>query len=100
MSLKDIAERRRGMTCLELLAASAISSMLMASLLSVTGMVGREQRRPSASATLDAPVQVEDLLRWDITQASFVSYSPGRLACARTAVWTGRRWGRRIGRWR
>jgi hypothetical protein len=68
------------MTCLELLAASAISSMLMVSLLTVMGAVSAEQRRPQARSLLDAPVQFEDLLRSDLTQARFLRYSHDRLS--------------------
>jgi len=58
----------------ELLAASAISSMLMVGLLTVMGAVSLDQGQARATATRQAPVSFEELLRNDLVQARFVSY--------------------------
>jgi len=65
---------RRGFTLVELLAATALSAVLMLAVLQVIGSLGRS-RAPRAGQAMPADADLVELLRHDLAQSTEIRYA-------------------------
>lgn len=71
---------RRAFTTVELLAATALTAVLMVAVLHVIGSIGRNRAALMRQQGPDpAHAAVLDALRWDLTHARSARFAPGRL---------------------
>jgi prepilin-type N-terminal cleavage/methylation domain-containing protein len=70
---------RRGFTLVEMLAATALSAVLLVTMLAVIASLGRERRAAAATNRAEVPPGVVELIRWDLVNARELNGEAGRV---------------------
>ena len=72
-------KRRQAFTLVQMVAATVLAAVLMVTALLVIAGLGRERRIAAASEKLEPPIEMMELIRWDLVNAREMSTSRGQI---------------------